>query len=276
MYSEWIDDDSLNEAEEIEAGLSAVLSGATEDSSPEEIEQWIDESVSQFSPVESLDFGKALQSLGKAVGSQSGVRQFVGQALPLVGTAVGTVYGGPVGAAIGSQVGQVAGQALGGKQSKTGEPVGGSTAQTPPTPPPEPDAGSNKAAAGLLHVVQNPAFLTSLLSLAMGSHGRSSVPVGGKEVPVAAFMNLVSMLAGKAAQGSQTAAQSEEEGAIPPYLTDAEGNLLVDSVDPVQRADALLKLLEEETENELSDHESSTDYEDWEDLEDEVWATDWD
>lgn len=151
--------------------------------------------------------------------------------------------------------------------------------QVAPGAPSEPAAGGNQPAGQLLHVIQNPAFLTSLLSLVMGSHGRSSVPVAGKDVPVGAFMNLISTLAGQAAQGAQTASSPTEEEAIPSYLTDAEGRLLVDPVDPVQRANVLLKLLEEESESMLfaqeGDGSESWDEGIYETLEGDVRQEDW-
>jgi hypothetical protein len=262
LNSQWTDDESLLEAHEIEAGLSTVLGAVIEEASPEEVEQWIDEAASRLSPSESFDVGKALRQIGKAVGGESGLRQFAGQVLPAAGTAAGTIYGGPAGAAIGSQLGRAAGQAVAGGSPKPPQqaatpsipvPVGGSAGlraqpriQAAAGVSDDPTASGSKAAGQLVHVIQNPAFLASLLSLVMGSHGRTSVPVAGKEVPVAAFMNLLGTLAGQAAQGAQTTSMSEEEE-IPAYLTDADGTLLVDPVDPVQRANVLLRLLEEDS-----------------------------
>jgi hypothetical protein len=257
---EWTDDESVLEAQEIEAGLSTVLRGGLDGASPEQIEQWIDAAASQLSPVESFDLGNALRQIGQSVGGQSGLRQLAGQALPLVGTAVGTAYGGPVGAAIGSQLGQIAGQAVAGAQPKQqAQAITSPGTQAASGAPIEPTATVNKAAGQLLHVTQNPAFLTSLLSLVMGSQGRTSVPVAGKDVPVAAFMNLVSTLAGQAAQGAPMTSQPTEEESIPSYLTDAEGRPLVDPVDPVQRADVLMKLLQEDAERQWIAHQSSVE-----------------
>jgi hypothetical protein len=63
-------------------------------------------------------------------------------------------------------------------------------------------AGGSQAAGQLLYLIQNPAFLTSLLALTIGAHSRTSVPVGenGVEVPHGAFVNALSNLASRAAE----------------------------------------------------------------------------
>lgn len=275
MHSQWVDPAAVLEAEEIEAGLSNVLGdGIIEEATPEDVESWLGEAMSQLTPLERESVGNALRDLGRWARNQSAIRDIAGKALPTVGTIVGTAYGGPVGAAVGGQLGQIAGQAVAGRKPSTEPP------SMPPTEPTQPTGAApggatvsgSQAAGQLAHLIQNPAFLTSLLALAMGRHGRASVPVGerGTEVPHGAFMNLLSSLAGRAAQEAEMLSMPDEsEETAPSYLLDSEGNFLCDPAVPAQRAGVLLRLLEQEdeplpTHEEVSEHDPVVALESWE------------
>src|SRR4051812_17034597 len=127
--------------------------------------------------------------------------------LPIAGQVVGGIYGGPAGAAIGGQLGQLAGGAI---SSATGQRPSAPRAAPPPAPvarplaapaPPLPpamaapmapaapdpaaatvptDPGAGSPAAGqLLQTITRPETLQALASMAMGSSGRSDIPIGG-------------------------------------------------------------------------------------------------
>jgi hypothetical protein len=251
------------EAEDILHGLAAVLAEPTRFASPEILEERVLGALSRLTPSEAESFASALGDVGHFFKS-SEVRGVAGTALPILGTAVGTVYGGPVGAAIGGSLGGAAGQAIAGKPPtsstrpppQSAAPVGvDAPVAAPPGPVPgigpapgaatpaqTPQAGS-AAAAQLLSVIQNPALLASLLALVMGSSGKTSVPVGsGTEVPVGAMMNLVGVLANRAAEDAEEILADRQDG-TPAYLFDESGSLTCDPAISSHRADALLRVL---------------------------------
>lgn len=250
-----------NDAEDIMHGLSAVLGESARFASPEIVEQRVLGALAQLTPTEADSFTAALGSVGRFV-KNSGLRDAAGAALPVVGTAVGTAFGGPVGAAVGGGLGTAAGQAIAGapRVQRTQPPAPARSYEDPrlrPVPPavsvgtavqPTPvrsaaETGS-AAAAQLLSVIQNPALLSSILALIMGASGRTSVPVGrdGVEAPVGALMNVLGVLAHRAAQDADEilAARQNE---TPMYLLDEHGCLTCDPAVPSQRADALLRVL---------------------------------
>jgi hypothetical protein len=110
-------------------------------------------------------------------------------------------------------------------------------------------AGGSQAAAQLLYLVQNPAFLSSLVALALGSQGRPTVPVGAspEEVPNAAFLTLAMQLAGQAAEDAD-ALVGGGESLSDAYLRDETGYFTCDPAVPAQRASALLRRLQQEDE----------------------------
>jgi hypothetical protein len=254
------------EAEDIVRGLSAVLGESARFASPEILEQRVLDALSRLTPSEAESFTSALGDVGRFFKS-SEVRGVAGAALPIVGTAVGTVYGGPVGAAIGGSLGGAAGQAIAGTRPAHAAPPpqpaapvavdvpvaapAGPVPGTGPVPGVQPLAqspqGGSAAAAQLLNVIQNPALLSSLLALVMGSDGKTSVPIGsrGTDVPVGAMMNLVGVLANRAAEDAEEILAVRQDG-TPAYLFDESGCLTCDPAVPSQRADALLRALSAE------------------------------
>jgi hypothetical protein len=108
------------------------------------------------------------------------------------------------------------------------------------------NAAVSPAAGQLLGLVQNPAMLSSLTSLATGSPGKSTVPVGqqGVAAPVGALMGLLSTLANQAAQDAEAIFPVNEAESLS-YLTDSNGNLICDPSVPTERGNVLLRLLQQ-------------------------------
>jgi hypothetical protein len=234
--------------------------------------------LGRLSPADSESFASALKSVGQFVTSNE-VRDIAATVLPIAGAAAGTIIGGPVGTAIGGQIGGAAAQAV--APARRAQPVAAPAAPSRVAMPvaaaaPPATAGSaqngSAAAAQLLTVVQNPAFLSSLLALVMGQNGRTSVPLssGEKEVPVGAMVNLVKTLAERAADDAEELLTVSGE-AMPNYLYDEEGCLTCDPAVSSQRADALLRVLAADAEGLLDgDAEGDVD-EEWEQ---EDWDSD--
>jgi len=193
--------------------------------------------------------------------------------LPIAGQVVGGIYGGPAGAAIGGQLGQLAGGAI---SSATGQRAAAPTARpaprqaarppapamAPPSAEPMPaapsaagsiadpsapiDPGAGSPAAGqLLQTIMRPETLQALASMAMGSSGRTDIPVGGTSVPISAFSNLIGVLAGQAeAEYAESIARADS--AVPAYMRGASGEARGDPAIEEHRAHALYKFLGEQ------------------------------
>jgi hypothetical protein len=189
--------------------------------------------------------------------------------LPIAGQVIGGIYGGPAGAAIGGQLGNLAGGAI---SQATGQRPGGAPTPRPapatrpmvtpaapvgsvpiPTPSPspvgssapmEPGAGS-PAASQLLQTITRPETLQALASMALGSSGRTDIPVGGTSVPVSAFSNLISVLAGQA-EAEYAESQARAESAVPAYMRGASGEARGDPAVEEHRAQALYEFLTEQ------------------------------
>jgi hypothetical protein len=92
---------------------------------------------------------------------------------------------------------------------------------------------------GLLH---RPELLQALGAMALGSAGRTDIPVGGTPIPASAFANLLSVLGSKAFAKAESIAEPSED--LPEYLY-TNGTLAVDPTVPSDRAGQLLKMLGE-------------------------------
>jgi hypothetical protein len=190
--------------------------------------------------------------------------------LPIAGQVVGGIYGGPAGAAIGGQLGSLAGGAI---SQAAGQRPAGAAAPRPaarppappiappapppmtaapaaPTPPPmdpsapmDPGAGS-PAASQLLQTITRPETLQALASMALGSSGRTDIPVGNTSVPVSAFSNLIGVLAGQA-EAEYAESQARAESAVPEYMRGAAGEARGDPAVEEHRARALYEFLSE-------------------------------
>jgi hypothetical protein len=183
------------------------------------------------------DFGKAVSSVGKAVA------QVAPSVLPIAGTVLGTAVGGPLGASLGGTLGSLAGKA-----------IGGATGQAAPSGGPIPGIGGaiggivggltgSPAAGQLLQTLFKPQTVQALTSMAMGPLGRSSIPVGGTQVPITAFTNLLSTLAGRA-ETEYNASVAANQSNVPTYMRDYAGQPKGDPAVAQHRAEALYELLE--------------------------------
>jgi hypothetical protein len=194
------------------------------------------------------DLGKFASSAGKAVLSAAPA------ILPVAGTILGTAVGGPIGASLGGQLGSLAGKAVG---AATGQPaapasssglggllggaggIGGLVSGGLGSL-----LGGSPAAGQLLQTITKPETMQALTSMAMGALGKPNVSVGGTSVPVGAFGNLLSMLAGKMqAEYAEAMAQAEGDG-TPAYMKDFSGQPVSDPAVPRNRAAALYELLQ--------------------------------
>jgi hypothetical protein len=273
-----MDAEEVGEAEvEIRDALPLVLRSSGEKTA-EAVDELFEQVTAGLTEVEAESMGNALRAIGRWVGDRERMGQIAGAVLPLAGTAVGTVYGGPVGAALGGALGKGASQAIagGGRASGRSRAAGPAAAAPPrsggtPAAAQLPAGTGSQAAAQLLHVVQNPAFLSSLVSLALGAHGQPTITVGSedKQVPVGAFANLLTTLASRVTQDAD-ALLAESEGPVDSYLMDDEGAMRCDPAVPSQRADVLLELLAEEAAVAAVDDAGEDDQED------QDWIESWD
>src|SRR5205823_265104 len=101
-------------------------------------------------------------------------------------------------------------------------------------------------------------------SMGMGALGKPNVSVGGSPVPLTAFTNLLSILAGRA-EAEYNEAIASTRGNAPRYMQDYAGEAKGDPAIPEARAEALYELLEFESEQESSESsessEASSEYE---------------
>jgi hypothetical protein len=126
----------------------------------------------------------------------------------------------------------------------------------------DPGAGS-PAASPLLQTITRPETLQALASMAMGSSGRTDIPIGGTSVPVSAFSNLISVLAGQAeAEYAESIARAES--AVPEYMLTKTGAARGDPAVEEHRAEALFEFLSESEaygESEAAEWESESESE---------------
>lgn len=182
--------------------------------------------------------GNAFKKAGRAVARAAPTL------LPVAGTALGTVVGGPVGAAVGGSLGRLAGGAIGAataprrRSARTPQRPG-----RPPSPAPR-TSGASPAAAQLLQVLNRPEVLRALQSMALGRSGTSNVTVGSTAVPVGAIANLIGTLANSASSEHHVLVAGDE-GGVPEYLLDADGEAVVDLAKPEERAQRLLELMDQ-------------------------------
>jgi hypothetical protein len=296
-------------AGEIETALPLVLAGEAADFDIEAVDGVFASVLSRLAPVEAESMGSALRTVGRWAGDRERLGQIASTVLPTAATALGTAYGGPLGGGIGHAVGERAAQAISGRAPRpaaTAPPpsapsaaapavtASAATASAAAAPAPAPPAGGgppppttmtpvatvtngSQAATDLLYLVQNPAFLSSLIALALGSRGRPTVPVGmsGEEAPVGAFVTLAMNLAGKAAEDAD-ALLGDGDNLADSYLRDETGCFTCDPAVPDQRADALLRRLQQADEAVAMLGESEDEDEDsTDDLDDEWWQEQW-
>lgn len=148
--------------------------------------------------------------------------------------------GGPLGAIAGAAAPALAGLAGG------AGPLGAIASAAGPALAGLAGGGGGNVAGTLLNVLRDPQVMHSLMSLALGSAGRQTVPVGASQTPVptSAVANLIGQLGSRAFAQAEAVAEPSE--ALPAYLY-REGQLVVDPGAPEQRAARLLEMLSERT-----------------------------
>ncbi len=220
-------------------------------------------------------FMKTLNKIGKSIAPiAKQVVPVLQQVAP--GAIQGAVTGaaaGPKGALIGAGIGAVAsllakppgGQqpaspaavrttapapaALPTTQPITRQPVTTPRSLPPPTPlppqqsTPRPQAvgvalppGSQAAIGQLLALLARPETLRAISALALGNRGRTTVPVGNRQVPVAAFANAIAEYATQVSDAIEPSREAELDA----YHQVADG---IDIADSQARANALLQAL---------------------------------
>jgi hypothetical protein len=122
--------------------------------------------------------------------------------------------------------------------------------------------GGSPAAGQLLQTITKPETMQALTSMAMGAFGKQNVPVGGTQVPVSAFGNLLKTLIGRAeAEYAESIARSRGDG-TPEYMLDYAGEAKSDPAVAENRAEALFELLQassRESERESVESESESE-----------------
>ena len=213
--------------------LRTVLTPSLRKLPSEDIEALFEQSNLSADDLE--DFWGSVGNIAKAVAPVAA------QVLPVALPAVGTLIGGPVG----GMVGGIAGQALGSALSPGQRP---SAPQAPsPQMSPAPAQGGN-AASQLIATLFRPETLQALMSMALGSAGRSSVsvPVGSGNTPVPnnAFTNLLQVLARQASADYESIATTSHMGS-PFYLQNFAGEAIGDPANADSRAAVLYEMLQE-------------------------------
>jgi hypothetical protein len=208
-------DDYLDDVEDLEPfrlsdGLRQALREDYGAASDEEMEDALESMLESLSPAESFNFASAINQIGRSAGQVLSDPTFgavARTALPVAGGALGTVIGGPVGTALGSQLGNLAAGALPTRVAARpsspmaapprppSAPTAVPTAIVPAVAPVSPVAGGSAAAAQGLVLTQQPQVLQSLLSTALGQHGRQQVA----GIPNAQLLAMLSQIFGQAA-----------------------------------------------------------------------------
>lgn len=213
------------------------------------------------------DLKKVATSVGQV--ALKAAPSVIGVAAPLIGTA----FGGPVGGMIGSSLGSLAGGALasatgqkapaGGAGGGIGQLLGGLTgggggggiAQLLGGL----TGGGSPAAGNLLQNLLKPQTIQALGTMALGGLGKDTVPVGGQNVPVGGFLNMLKTFIGNA-EAEYNAAQAAADSALPEYLRDYAGFPAGDMASNQLRAGRLQELLESADALEAEGAESEAEF----------------
>jgi hypothetical protein len=208
--------------------LRDALRDEYSDASPEEMDSALESVLDSMTAAEAFNFANALKQIGGGISSALAdptVNQIVRAAAPVVAGAAGTFVGGPVGTALGSSLGTAAVNALLPPPRTATAPARVAPAPPAPAPPAPaqvapapPAAGGSAAAAQGLVLTQQPDVLKSLLSLAMGQHGKKSV----NGIPVPAIMGMLSSVFEQAAADADELmyVASEDHDAMSEALSD--------------------------------------------------------
>ena len=248
-----------------DAALEGVLGGLFPGAEAEDVE----------------DFMRGLQSFGRQAAP------LAQRALPGIaqGAAQGAMVGGPWGALVGA-VGGGAASLLSGGGPTAGRPTAPApgpiaapgTAPAAPgvtlglvpglAPPPAPvgpaptpggaPPPAQAATAQLISLLSRPETMQALLALLMSGSGRSTVPVGSRDVPAGAFANAIAETAALVAE----AAGHPFEQSMSEYLFDSVGQPRGDIVNPGERAALLLSDLAAVAAQEAQEEEDA-DSDEW-------------
>jgi hypothetical protein len=193
------------------------------------------------------------------------LQRFGKEAAPIAQRALpGAVQGAMTGASVAGPYGALAGAAFGATGALSApqgptKPVAPATPTAPVQPPaipvqspaipvqspapatttPNLPMAPQAAAAALLEIITNKATLEALMTVLLQAAGRSTVKVGDKQVPPAAFANAIAEFAAIAAE-SDTATEATTD-----YLYGDSGWPRGDLANPVERAAILLSDLRE-------------------------------
>jgi hypothetical protein len=220
-----LDADSLSLAEAFGEAFGDEYAYAT----PDELDAGLLSVQEALTPAEAINFTSALRQIRKGATralTHPTVAQLAASGIPLAGAAAGTLLGGPAGTAMGSKLGAVAAKALSG-----GPPA----AVPPPAAAPQGSsvAGGSTAAAQGAVLSQQPEVIKSMMALALGDKGRSSVA----GIPVGDVMQMLSTIFGKAAEDAEELRWMDDG-----QPGDAE-DLYADPASPEERAQALYSAL---------------------------------
>jgi hypothetical protein len=133
--SAWPDDLPATEPADV---LRSALRSEYAHASDAELTGAVEDVLEAMSPAEALNFGAALDQIGKSASRSAAdpaFQQMAGTAAPIVGGAVGTVIGGPAGTDLGTQLGTLAASALP-TPAAPAAPPGPPLAAAPPVPSP--------------------------------------------------------------------------------------------------------------------------------------------
>jgi hypothetical protein len=176
------------------------------------------------------DLGKFVQKAAPAI-------------LPVAGTVVGGAFGGPIGASLGGSLASFAGKAIGGGGGQASSPSAGGLGGLLGGGGLGNLLGGSSAASQLLQTVLKPQTMQAVASMAMGPLGKPNVSVGGTQVPVGAFGNLLKILSGRM-EAEYNAKIAEARSDVPEYMKDYAGEPKGDPAVADNRARALFELLE--------------------------------
>jgi len=175
------------------AAVREVLRPEYRDAEPEVIESILAERFPEVAPQYVEDFTSWLRNAGQTVSQYApGVVQGAAQ-----GAAAGSVAG-PWGALIGALGGGALSALQGPQPGQRPAPVPSPASAPGATQAPGPAPASGNAAAQLLGMLNNPAVLQALMSIAMGQAGSPTVQAGGQQVPVGNVLNTLGSLMNRA------------------------------------------------------------------------------
>jgi hypothetical protein len=231
--------------------LESVLEELFPDSDPADVESFMG-TIQRFgkeaAPIAQRTLPGAVQ--GAMTGASTGglYGALAGAALGATGAALSAPQGPSMPVALATPTAPVQPPAMPRQSPATPAQSPATPAQSPATPAQPPASAATTpglpitpqaAVSALLEFLTNRATLEALLAVLMNAAGRSTVKVGDKDVPPAAFANAISEFAAIAAE-SDTGAEATTD-----YLYGDSGWPRGDLASPLERAEILLSDLRE-------------------------------